>query len=194
MEIDDPGGVDPARSEGIHSTCRSQDQSVSSQQEWVPAVRAVLRAVDRAWQALAERTGLSLPEVIALELLHFDGQVPIRAVREATGLRASAVTAVIDRLERAGLARRVRQAQDRRQVQLELTELGHHHTTHLFDPLIEHINLTDRPTPSQTAALNALVNLLDNVAALVTTLPPLPPPTRMAVSRMSSDNSGGQQP
>lgn len=167
------GGHCGDRSEGNDG---GGQQRESAREDWVVAVRAVLRAVDRTRLALAQHTGLTQPEVTTLELLHFDGRVPIRVVRERTGLSASAITAVIDRLERGGLARRVRVAADRRVVHLELTVLGRHHSTHLFDPLIEQVSPASRPSPTQTAALTALIALLEDITTLIATLPPPPSP------------------
>jgi DNA-binding MarR family transcriptional regulator len=42
---------------------------------------------------------------------------------ELSGLTTAAVTSVLDRLERAGYARRVRDQEDRRQVIVEVTPL-----------------------------------------------------------------------
>ncbi len=50
------------------------------------------------------------------------GGVTAGALAAEAGLTTGAVTGVVDRLERAGYARRVRDATDRRRVQIEVTE------------------------------------------------------------------------
>jgi DNA-binding MarR family transcriptional regulator len=59
---------------------------------------------------------------------------------ELTGLSSGAMTAALDRLERAGYARRVRDASDRRRVLVELTDKA----GELDAFYIEHASLAER--------------------------------------------------
>jgi DNA-binding MarR family transcriptional regulator len=54
---------------------------------------------------------------------------------ELSGLTTAAVTAVLDRLERAGYARRVRDSDDRRQVRVEVTPLLEERAAPIWGPL-----------------------------------------------------------
>jgi DNA-binding MarR family transcriptional regulator len=67
-------------------------------------------------QAIADRFGLNPTDLKALDLAR--GEVDLTAGRlaEVTGLSTSAVTALLDRLERAGFVERRRDAADRRRV------------------------------------------------------------------------------
>ncbi|MCE6994189.1 MarR family transcriptional regulator [Saccharothrix sp. S26] len=71
---------------------------------------------------VAERMGLSPTDEKCLDLaLRERGPITAGRIAELSGLSTGAVTGVIDRLERAGYARRVRDPHDRRKVLVELT-------------------------------------------------------------------------
>jgi DNA-binding MarR family transcriptional regulator len=57
-----------------------------------------------------------------LDFLGQHGPITAGRLAELTGLSSGAMTAALDRLERAGFARRVRDLQDRRRVLVETTE------------------------------------------------------------------------
>jgi len=67
-------------------------------------------------QAVANRVGLSPSDLECLDLITIAGRVTAGDLSRATGLTTGAVTGVIDRLERAGFARRERDPEDRRRV------------------------------------------------------------------------------
>lgn len=70
-------------------------------------------------QALAERLGINLTDFKCLSILERNGSVTAGKLAELTGLTSGAVTGLIDRLEKAGWARRVRDPNDRRHVIIE---------------------------------------------------------------------------
>ncbi|GAA1343700.1 MarR family winged helix-turn-helix transcriptional regulator [Saccharothrix algeriensis] len=80
----------------------------------------------------AERMGLSPTDGKCLDLA-VRAEEPITAGRiaELSGLSTGAVTGVIDRLERAGYVRRVRDPHDRRKVLVEVTA-SDEESAHLF--------------------------------------------------------------
>jgi DNA-binding MarR family transcriptional regulator len=94
----------------------------------VPAARAALeQAVSHGLRALmarsvvrshqvAEHTGLNPTDLQCLGLLQLHGPLTAGALARATGLTTSAITAVADRLERSGFARREQDPADRRRV------------------------------------------------------------------------------
>jgi len=67
-------------------------------------------------QAIAEKVGVSVTELKCLDYLSRGAPVTAGRLAEITGLTTGAVTAMVDRLERAGLVRRERSADDRRKV------------------------------------------------------------------------------
>lgn len=90
----------------------------------------LLRELDeagRAWStaavlfhgALAARQGLTASETKALDLLVRFGPLTAGALGERSGLAPASVTGLVDRLERKGFARRVRDPGDGRRVLVE---------------------------------------------------------------------------
>ena len=67
---------------------------------------------------------LSMPQLKALMVLYHRGIVRVGEVARMLGLSPNATTAVLDRLEGEGLARRQADPTDRRAVLVELTEAG----------------------------------------------------------------------
>src|SRR5580704_17201217 len=89
-------------------------------EELLGEVRRSQNATDRFDQAVGEALGLNRTDMRCLDLIHREGSVSAGALAEATGLTTGAITTVLDRLERAGYARRVRDTSDRRRVLVEL--------------------------------------------------------------------------
>jgi DNA-binding MarR family transcriptional regulator len=85
------------------------------------AIRAYQTANDNWDQALADHVGANRTDMRCLDLLDQAGGMTAGELARAAGLTTGAVTAVVDRLERAGYARRVRDDGDRRRVRIEVT-------------------------------------------------------------------------
>jgi DNA-binding MarR family transcriptional regulator len=89
--------------------------------ELVDEVRRSQNATDRFDSAVAEALGLNRTDMRCLDVIQREGPVAAGHLAEATGLTTGAITVALDRLERAGYARRVRDTGDRRRVLVELT-------------------------------------------------------------------------
>ena len=76
---------------------------------------------DRMRALLARQTGMSLTDLDALEHLEADGPLTQRDLGARLSLTSGAVTMLVDRLEKAGWARRRPHPGDRRYVLIELT-------------------------------------------------------------------------
>ena len=68
------------------------------------------------------RMDLTVPQAMVLTVLGEEGPVPISALAERTGSANSAVSGIVDRLEKLGLARRQRSETDRRVIYVTTTE------------------------------------------------------------------------
>lgn len=78
--------------------------------------------LDRAFDNLAaRRLGLNLTDLDAINMIERAGSVTAGELAAEAGLTTGAITGVIDRLERAGFARRERDAADRRRVTVAVT-------------------------------------------------------------------------
>jgi DNA-binding MarR family transcriptional regulator len=73
-------------------------------------------------EAIARHAGLSSSDLEVLGAIEQHGPVTAGRLGEMTGLSPAAVTGLIDRLERSGVARRRADAADRRRVLVETTE------------------------------------------------------------------------
>ncbi len=78
---------------------------------------------DAAFDAIAaRRLGVSPTDLHCLNIIQARGGVTAGELASASGLTTGAVTGVIDRLERVGYARRARDGEDRRRVNVEVTD------------------------------------------------------------------------
>src|SRR5687767_5913274 len=92
--------------------------------------------------AVADRLGLNVTDVKCYSLIRQSGPVTAGDLAELTGLTTGAITGVIDRLERAGLVQRARDASDRRRVMVELIHNPAHEQLlqQLYGPMGSAIN------------------------------------------------------
>jgi DNA-binding MarR family transcriptional regulator len=77
----------------------------------VTSARSVLLS-----HAVAEQLGMNQTDLETLDLLTLDGPMPAGRLAELTGLTTGAITGVVDRLEKLGLAGREPDPADRRRV------------------------------------------------------------------------------
>jgi DNA-binding MarR family transcriptional regulator len=84
-------------------------------------VRASQRATDVVDELICQLLGINRTDARCLDILDQHGSMSAGDLAEASRLSTGAITAVIDRLERAGLAERVPDPGDRRRVLVELT-------------------------------------------------------------------------
>jgi DNA-binding MarR family transcriptional regulator len=84
-------------------------------------VRASQRATDVVDELMCQLLGINRTDARCLDILDQHGSMSAGDLAEASRLSTGAITAVIDRLERAGMARRVPDPKDRRRVLVEPT-------------------------------------------------------------------------
>ncbi|RCG27309.1 MarR family transcriptional regulator [Sphaerisporangium album] len=80
------------------------------------AMRAYTAGTVLVSQAIAEQLGLNATDARCLDILGRTGPITAGQLAELTGLTTGAITGVVDRLEKPGYVRRVRDAEDRRRV------------------------------------------------------------------------------
>ena len=101
------------------------------------ALRRFLSASDTFDEALANVLGLNSTDIRCVDLLDQHGTLTAGALADLAGLTTGAVTFLLDRLERAGFVRRVRDLHDRRRVLVELVPVARKRIFELHAPLVE---------------------------------------------------------
>ncbi len=86
-------------------------------------------------QAVAERLGLNLTDMKCFGLLSRKGPLTGSQLAEELGLTGGAITNVVDRLERAGFVKRVRDAHDRRRWTVQPEPARIREVEQLYAPL-----------------------------------------------------------
>ena len=86
----------------------------------------MVKALQTYSQDVRSAYGLTGPQLWALKTLLRAGPMSAGKLADALALHQSSVSALVQRLERRGLVRRVRRRADRRVVELHLTTRGTH--------------------------------------------------------------------
>jgi len=93
-----------------------------------PHIRLVLwkaaKAVERFDKASIAQTGLGLSDFAIMEALLHKGSLPINQIGKKVLLTSGSMTAAINRLEKNGLVKRVRDQSDGRYFYVHLTKTG----------------------------------------------------------------------
>jgi DNA-binding MarR family transcriptional regulator len=97
--------------------------------EWQNAVQAFD-------EAAARYMGTNLTDMRCLGAIFREGPATAGRLAEVGGITAGAITAALDRLERLGYVRRVRDTADRRRVHVELTDEASHLIAQIWGPMV----------------------------------------------------------
>lgn len=108
--------------------------------ELVSETRRAQAATARFDRAVADAVGLNLTDMACLDAISQIGPLTAGQLAQRTGLSSGAMTTAIDRLERAGYARRTEDPRDRRRVLVELTEAA----ADLDAYYLEHMRLAEQ--------------------------------------------------
>lgn len=92
-------------------------------------------ASDLVDEAASEHLGINRTDQRCLGLLFARGPMNAGQLAQASGLSPGATTTAIDRLERAGYARRVRDPEDRRGVLIEMTDEARRLIEEIYGPI-----------------------------------------------------------
>jgi DNA-binding MarR family transcriptional regulator len=86
-------------------------------------------------QSMAERLGINATDLECLDFLLLHGPQTAGAIAEHSGLTTGAVTGIVDRLQRAKLARRTRDRIDRRKVRIAAAQDADARVKLIADPV-----------------------------------------------------------
>ena len=120
----------------------SREKKQSPVDELVRMARAHEAANDAFDEVAREKLGINRTDLRCLNIIENSGPMTDGRLAELSGLTTAAVTSVLDRLERVGYARRVRDQPDRRQVMVEVTPLLAERATPIWGPLGEEARST----------------------------------------------------
>ena len=115
----------------------SREKKQTLVDELIHLARAHEAANDAFDEVAREKLGINRTDLRCLNIVENNGPMTAGRLAELSGLTTAAVTSVLDRLERAGYARRLRDQQDRRQVMVEVTPLLAERATPIWGPLGE---------------------------------------------------------
>jgi DNA-binding MarR family transcriptional regulator len=123
---------------------------------------------DDAFDALAaEQLGVSETDLHCLNIIENSRALSAGELARESGLTAGAVTGVIDRLERAGFARRVFDPADRRRVRVEVTEAFYRSAERIWAPMAAdwHATLTKRFTVEELELIIAFLRTTNQLGS-----------------------------
>jgi DNA-binding MarR family transcriptional regulator len=93
---------------------------------------------DNAFDNLAaERLGINETDLHCLNIIENGGGLTAGELADQSGLTNGAITGVLDRLERAGFARRLPDPADRRRVKVEVTPAFYRRADRIWRPMAE---------------------------------------------------------
>ena len=141
------------------------------------AIRAQQNAVDVMDDAAVAYLGINRTDARCVDILDQRGPMTAGELASAAALSTGAITAVLDRMERTGFARRVADPHDRRKVVVELTEEARRRSWEIYGPIAEQgfaelSQLTDRQLKFVRDIMNRATGFLTEYAAKVRDMAP----------------------
>ena len=100
-------------------------------------LRTYQNAQDAVDEAACGRLGINRSDGRALDIIDRLGQMTAGELAKESGLSTGAITTLLDRLERAGYVRRVRDHVDRRRILVELTDEARRRTSEVWGPIAQ---------------------------------------------------------
>lgn len=117
-------------------------------------IRASQNAVDAVDQAVADALGLHRTDLRCLDILDRDGPMTAGRLAQLAHLSPGAMTALLDRVERAGLAKRRRDTEDRRRVLVGVTPKLRRLAAQVYPPPDEAAQALARYSDAELELLN----------------------------------------
>lgn len=113
----------------------SREKYIALVERLIAAARGSQSANDMLDDAVSNLFGSNRTDARCADFLQRFGSMSAGELATRSGLSTGAVTSVIDRLEEAGIARRVRDKKDRRKVFVELTDYTNQVLAEIFSPM-----------------------------------------------------------
>jgi DNA-binding MarR family transcriptional regulator len=159
-------------------------KSLTLEEQIVAALRRITRAIDLRSRTLLHDYGLTAPQLAVLKAVERLQPITPGSLAREIHLGHPTVTGILNRLETRGLILRTRGNQDRRSVNVALTETGRQILSNAPNPLHEQFlaELTKLQSWEQTQMLATLQRIADMMdAGHLAAAPLLSSPTTEAV-------------
>jgi DNA-binding MarR family transcriptional regulator len=88
------------------------------------ALRRIMRAIELRSKRLEKSAGLTVPQLLVLQELAAAGELSVSEIARRISLSQGTVTSIVQRMEAKGLLQKHRSGQDRRRLEVALTEKG----------------------------------------------------------------------
>ena len=85
-------------------------------QDVLVLLRQIIRATELHDKQLSRVTGLTMPQLMSMQVLHMQGPMTVGTLANQMNLTQATVTSILDRLEKKQLTTRVRSQEDKRKV------------------------------------------------------------------------------
>lgn len=136
----------------------------------VSGLRHIARELSVHSKFIQDNYNITVPQLVCLREISDNEPISLGKLTRSLHLNNSTVTGIIDRLEKRGLVRRVRQSRDRRQIHVEVTGEGRRFITQAPKPLQEHfIEQISRMDPLEVDkilwAIDTLADMLQVASA-----------------------------
>lgn len=134
-------------------------------QEVLIALRQIIRATDLHSRKLLKECGLTIPQAVVLRAVQDLGNVTVRRISSHVSLSQATVTTILNRMEQRGLVRRQRNTQDKRVVNVTLTESGE--TMLVNSPMLLHESFVKRFEGLEPWEQTLILSSLQRVAVMM---------------------------
>lgn len=114
---------------------KSRDIYFAIVERLIAAARGSQNANDLLDDSISDLFGVNRTDSRCTDIIQRFGRMSSGELAKHCGLTSGAITTVIDRLERAGIARRVRDKKDRRKIFVELTDYTNEILALMFEPM-----------------------------------------------------------
>jgi DNA-binding MarR family transcriptional regulator len=130
------------------------------------SIRRLIQASELYTKELNRKYQISAAQLNCILTLYDYGPLPPSKIADHMMVKSSTVTGVVDRLEKKGLAERMRNSPDRRVITIQLTEAGKELAQNAPPPIqqkiIDGLKKTETAKKEQIVrSLNILANMLD---------------------------------
>ena len=130
------------------------------------SIRRLIQASELYTKELNKKYQISAAQLNCILTLYEFGSLPPSKIADHMMVKSSTVTGVVDRLEKKGLAERMRTSPDRRVITIQLTEAGKKLAQNAPPPIqqkiIDGLKKTEKAKKDQIVrSLNILTSMLD---------------------------------